>query len=110
MLVIAAAAAMAIDAVSFFYQKRRLQSATDLAAMAAAANIGKAQQAALATLAANGFPASALQKVEIGTYDSTKPLTPVNLRFTPQTNGTGNAVRLTTQITSASIFGGIFQP
>jgi hypothetical protein len=32
--------------------------------------------------------------------DSTKPLTPVNLRFTPQTNGTGNAVRLTTQIMS----------
>jgi uncharacterized membrane protein len=95
MLVIAAAA-MAIDAGSFFYQKRRLQSATDLAATA--------------TLAANGFPASALQKVEIGTYDSTKPRTPVNLRFTPQTNGTGNAVRMTTQITSAYIFGGIFQP
>jgi uncharacterized membrane protein len=110
MLVIAAAAAMAIDAGSFFYQKRRRQSATDLAAMAAAANIGKEQQATLATLAANGFPASALQKVEIGTYDSTKPLTPVNLRFTPQTNSTGNAVRLTTQITSAYIFGGIFQP
>lgn len=110
MLVIAAAAALAIDTGSFFYQKRRLQSATDLAAMAAAANIGNARDAAIATLAANGFPASSLQKIEIGTYDSTKPLTPVNLRFTPQTNGTGNAVRLTTQTTSAYIFGGIFQP
>lgn len=110
MLVIAAAAALAIDTGSFFYQTRRLQSATDLAAMAAAANIGNARDAAIATLAANGFPASSLQKIEIGTYDSTKPLTPVNLRFTPQTNGTGNAVRLTTQTTSAYIFGGIFQP
>ncbi len=110
MLVIAAAAAMAIDSGSFFYQKRRLQSATDLAAIAAAANIGKAHEAAITTLAANGFPASVLQKVEIGTYDSAKPLTPVNLRFTPQTDGTGNAVRLTTQTTSAYIFGGIFQP
>lgn len=108
MLVIAGLAAISIDAGSFYYQKRRLQSATDLAALAAAANPSETQQAAAATLALNGFDSTVLQNVETGTY-SADPSIAASQRFTPG-QGTGNAVRLTTQVTAPFIFGSALRP
>lgn len=109
MLIFVGLGALAVDLGSFFYQKRRLQAATDLAAIAAAANLGSAQQAAVATLRLNGFPASSLQSVQTGTYTA-DPAVNSRLRFSPRTNGNINAVRITTQTTAPYIFGRIFAP
>ena len=45
--------AMAVDVSSFFYQKRRQQTATDLAALAAAADLERAANAARASASRN---------------------------------------------------------
>lgn len=107
MLVVVGVAALAVDLGSFFYQKRRLQAATDLAAVAAAGNLAKAQDAAVATLALNGFAADALQTVETGAYVA-DPSAPADKRFTVQPLATSNGVRLRTQITAPRIFSAIF--
>ncbi|MBL1258303.1 pilus assembly protein TadG-related protein [Methylocystis sp. Sn-Cys] len=107
MLVVVGVAALAVDLGSFFYQKRRLQAATDLAAVAAAGNLAKAQDAAVATLALNGFAANALQTVETGAYVA-DPSVPADKRFTVQPLATSNGVRLRTQITTPRIFSAIF--
>lgn len=107
MLVVVGAAALAVDLGSFFYQKRRLQAATDLAAVAAAGNLAKARDAAVATLALNGFAADALQTVETGAYVA-DPSVPADKRFTVQPLATSNGVRLKTQITTPRIFSAIF--
>ncbi len=106
MLVAAAIGAIVFDLGNFFYQKRRLQSATDLAAISAAANMGDAKAAATATLALNGFKASTLSAIQFGNYvaDSTIPS---GQRYTSIATGLGNAVRVTTQIQVPYIFGGI---
>lgn len=108
MLVAVAMGAIVIDLGSFFYQKRRLQSATDLAAISAAANMGNAQAAATATLALNGFSASTLGSIQFGNYVA-DPTIPSSQQFTPLTTGLGNAVRITTQIQAPYILGGIFK-
>ena len=48
-------AAFAVDAGSLYLEKRNAQAMTDLAAIAAAANLDDAQQAALATMTGNGI-------------------------------------------------------
>ena len=50
-------AAIAVDTGSLYVEKRRAQSLVDLAAIAAAANLDRPEQAALATLSDNGVPA-----------------------------------------------------
>lgn len=107
MLVVVGVAALAVDLGSFFYQKRRLQAATDLAAVAAAGNLAKARDAAVATLALNGFAADALQSVETGAYVA-DPSVPADKRFTVQPLATSNGVRLKTQITTPRIFSAVF--
>ncbi|MDJ0447448.1 pilus assembly protein TadG-related protein [Methylocystis sp. JR02] len=107
MLVVVGVAALAVDLGSFFYQKRRLQAATDLAAVAAAGNLAKAQDAAIATLALNGFAANALQSVETGAYVADASV-PADKRFTVQPLASSNGVRLRTQITTPRIFSAIF--
>lgn len=109
MLVFVGLGALAVDLGSFFFQKRRLQSATDLAAIAAAANFANPRQAAIATLALNGFPASALQTLQTGSYVADPRIQP-GLRFTPGVTGALNAVHITTQTTAPYIFGAIFLP
>lgn len=107
MLVVVGVAALAVDLGSFFYQKRRLQAATDLAAVAAAGNLAKARDAAVATLALNGFAADALQTVETGAYVA-DPSVPADKRFTVQPLASANGVRLRTQITTPRIFSAVF--
>ena len=102
-LALAAFGALAVDAGSFYYGKRRQQGATDLAAMAAAADVARAGRAAAATLVANGFAASDVLSVEPGTYIP-DPALAAPLRFTPA-NANANAVRLTTRSTLPVYFG-----
>lgn len=100
--------AIAVDISSFYYQKRRLQSATDMAAIAAAGNISNAQEAATATLALNGFSASTLQAIQYGIYTPDPTLSSQN-RFVPSSQTMANAVRLTSQISAPMIFGRVLQ-
>lgn len=58
--VLFAAAAFAIDQGALYNERREAQRITDLAAIAASADIGNARNVALATFADNGFPSLAL--------------------------------------------------
>ena len=100
-------AAMAIDVGEFYVAKRKQQTATDIAAVVAAGDLAHAQNAAAANLVANGFPASALVSVELGTY-SPDPTIAASQRFVAGTTGTPNAVRVTVRSTVPFVFGGIF--
>lgn len=102
--VVFAAAALAVDASRFYLLKRQQQSATDLAAIAASSNIGKATAAARASLAANGRSAADLVSVEVGTYVPDLAVAS-HLRFTSGAGAGPNAARVTLRTTNASFFG-----
>jgi uncharacterized membrane protein len=106
-LVLIGFVAMAVDAGSFYYAKRKLQGSTDLAALAAASDLANAQNAAIATLNQNGFGAANLLKVEPGVYTPDPTVSPTQ-RFVVQGGSNVNAVRLTTQMNAPMIFGKIF--
>jgi uncharacterized membrane protein len=99
--------AVAVDAGSFYYAKRKLQGSTDLAALAAASDLANAQNAAIATLNQNGFGSANLLNVEPGVYTPDPTVAPTQ-RFVVQGGSNVNAVRLTTQMSSPMIFGRIF--
>ena len=88
-------AALTVDVGTFFLQKRALQGATDLAAMAAAQNPTQALSAAQRNLALNGFPTSAVQSVQFGAY-APDTATPPAQWFTPAASG--RAVQVSSQI------------
>ncbi len=102
MLAIAAFGALAVDLSSFYFQRRSLQSATDLAAIAAAGNLSEAQNAATSTLALNGFSSSSLTGLVLGVYTA-DPTLPAGQRFVPSSASAANAVSLSTQIQSPLI-------
>ena len=99
--------AFGVDLGTFYYQKRKLQTANDLAALAAASDIPHATTAALATLNSNALPSSALRAVEPGVY-SANPSVAANRRFTPLSGAGANAVRVSLTTTSPMIFGRVF--
>ncbi len=68
MLVGVAVAAFAVDLGSLHLERRAMQGAADLAAIAAARDIAHAERAARATLDANGLAEAALTKLERGAY------------------------------------------
>jgi uncharacterized membrane protein len=103
LVMIVGVAGLVLDGTLLYLQKRKLQNATDLASISAAANPAQAQTAAAATLTRNGFSGSVIANLEYGTY-SADPSTDSTLRFVPQASA-GNAVRLTTQIQASSLFG-----
>ena len=105
--VLIAFAAMAIDLSTFYFQKRSLQSATDLAAIAAATNLNNATVAAQKTLELNGYAATTLQGVQLGTYVA-DPTLAVSQRFTTGGASTANAALVTTQVQAPYYFGAIF--
>jgi uncharacterized membrane protein len=96
-------AALATDVGFFYFQKRDLQTYTDLAAIAAAQNLPSAQQTAANALQLNGYSAGVVQSVAIGLY-SANSATPAAQRFQAQTTG-ANAVLVTTQTTAPMFFG-----
>jgi uncharacterized membrane protein len=77
--------------------------------MAAASNIAEARAAAIATLALNGYQASALANIETGTYVPDRAVAP-GARFTPGLSGAGNAVRVTLAATAPLYLGRILMP
>ena len=99
-------AALAVDVGSFFYQKRRQQTANDLAAIAAANDIPNARRAAAATLARNGFGETDIVSLEPSIYRADGSVAPES-RFAPADAGP-NAVRLVLRHEAPIVFGRIF--
>ncbi|CAN7592277.1 pilus assembly protein TadG-related protein [Bosea sp. LjRoot237] len=95
---------MAVDVGSFFYQKRRQQTATDLAALAAAADLGRADAAARSSAGRNGYTAVAVERVQLGTYTADATLAP-ELRFQPGSAAIANAARIEMRATTPMILG-----
>jgi uncharacterized membrane protein len=95
---------MAVDVGSFFYQQRRQQTATDLAALAAAADLGKADAAARSSAGRNGYTAAAVERVQLGTYTADARLAP-EMRFQPGPAASANAARIEMRATTPMILG-----
>ena len=94
------AAAMAVDVSTFYLQKRALQGATDIAAIAAAQNPTQALAAAQANLALNGFTPAAVVSVQLGNFAASN--LPDSQWFTPAANG--SAVQVNTKIQAPYYF------
>jgi Flp pilus assembly protein TadG len=58
MMLVIGCAALGVDLGSIFADRRRTQSAADLAAIVAASNLTNATNAAIATVTANNYPAA----------------------------------------------------
>ncbi|AHB50002.1 hypothetical protein W911_05815 [Hyphomicrobium nitrativorans NL23] len=68
--------ALAIDVGSLYLERRTMQGAADLAAVAAASDLDRAEAAARATLTANGFGAVRTLSVVKGRYERDRALAP----------------------------------
>lgn len=94
MTLVIGCAGLAVDLGTIFADRRKTQSTADLAAIVAAANLGNAVNAATATVTQNNYPASAVVKVETGTYTANTAIAPQS-RFVTPAVGTANAARVT---------------
>lgn len=100
-------AALAIDLGTIFADRRRTQSAADIAAIVATANIAVAANAAAAAAVQNKYPASAVSAVELGVYTANAALSPQS-RFVASGSAGANAVRVTMQTTTPLTFARFF--
>lgn len=96
MMVCVSLSALAVDMGSLYLERRTVQGAADLAAIAAAGDIERAEAAARATLAANGFDDLTALSLVTGRYEAGPDVEP-GLRFTPG-GEPANAVRLNVAI------------
>lgn len=103
LLLVIACAALGVDVGAIFADKRRTQSATDLAALVAASDLTNASRAAAATVARNNYPPESLVAVEPGVYTANASLTPQQ-RFVAAATP-ANAVRVTMQTRTPLYFG-----
>lgn len=103
LLLVIACAALGVDVGAIFADKRRTQSATDLAALVAASDLSNASRAAAATVAKNNYPPESLVAVEPGVYTANASLTPQQ-RFVAAATP-ANAVRVTMQTRTPLYFG-----
>jgi len=103
MLVVTGFAAFGVDIGAVFTDKRRAQSAADLAAIVAASDLARAPRAAAATVARNNFPPDSLVAVETGVYKADTSLVPQQ-RFSAGAVP-ANAVRVTMQTKTPLFFG-----
>jgi uncharacterized membrane protein len=87
-------AALGVDLGAIFADRRKTQSANDLAAIVAASNLNNATNAASATVVLNNYPASALVSVELGTFTANPAIAP-QARFVTPAFGAPNAARVT---------------
>ncbi|QPF86266.1 hypothetical protein IC762_08235 [Bradyrhizobium genosp. L] len=94
MTLVIGCAGLAVDLGTIFADRRKTQSTADLAAIVAAANLSNATNAATATVTQNNYPASAVVKVETGTYTANTAIAPQSRFVTPAT-GIPNAARVT---------------
>ena len=102
-----AVAGLAIDVGNIFSARRQLQATTDMAAIAAAADLSHAIPAAQANAANNGYATSDVSGVELGTY-TPDPTIPAAQRFQKGKPTPPNAVRVTMQHQQPLFFGGVF--
>ena len=104
MVLVIACAALGVDVGAVFADRRKTQSAADLAAIVAASNITNATNAAAATVTQNAFPASALVGLEYGVYTADSAMQP-QARFVTASAAAANAVRVTLQTATPLTFG-----
>ena len=102
-----AVAGLAIDVGNIFSARRQLQATTDMAAIAAAADLSHATAAATANAVTNGYASPDVSNVELGTY-TPDPAIPVSQRFQPGNANTANAVRVTMLHQQPLFFGSVF--
>ncbi len=107
MVLVLGCTALGVDVGAIYADRRKAQSAADLAAIVAAGNIGKATSAAAAAVTANGYPASALLSVELGTFTADAALTP-QARFVTPAAGAPNAARVTLHTETPLYFARMF--
>ncbi len=102
------ALAIGVDVASIFVERRKAQSAVDLAAIAAARDPDKALAAATATVNDNGVFGVRDIRITKGSY-AANPAIPVNMRFVP--NGSPvNAVMVELDSKAQAYFGKGFLP
>ena len=107
MVLVLGCAALGVDVGSIYADRRKSQSAADLAAIVAASNLDNAANAAAATVTQNGYPASALVSVVSGTYTANAALAP-QARFVTPAAGTANAARVTLRTQTPLYFARMF--
>src|SRR3954464_8214663 len=83
MILAVCCAALGVDIGTIAADRRKAQSAADLAAIVAASNLGNATNAAQSVLTKNDLPASALASVELGTYTADSTVAMKNRFVTP---------------------------
>lgn len=109
--------ALAVDQGALFTERRSAQALTDIAAITAAANIGKAGEAALLTFRDNGISNAEIDLVGSGEPDADRTFVSVTpgrydkaaalgFRFQPGGAPPFNAVRVTMRKTGSLYFGG----
>jgi uncharacterized membrane protein len=96
-------ASLGLNLAAIYLQSRRLQGAADLAALAAAQDIDRAQAAADAAVQANRFSSEVRAQVTLGVYAPLRDIAPAS-RFTPGASGS-NAVRVRLSTRVPLIFG-----
>ena len=76
MLLVIGCAALGVDVGTIFADRRKVQSAADLAAIVAASDLTHATAAATAVVTKNNYASSSLVAVEPGVYTASAALTP----------------------------------
>ncbi|MEO6381672.1 MAG: pilus assembly protein TadG-related protein [Nitrobacter sp.] len=107
MVLVIGCAALGVDVGSIYADRRKSQSAADLAAIVAAGSLNNATSAAAATVTANNYPASALVSVEPGSYTPNAALAPKARFVTPATSA-ANAARVTLKTQTPLYFARVF--
>ena len=107
MMLVMGCAALGVDVGTIFADRRKAQSAADLAAIVAASDIGNATNAARATVVDNAYPASAVVAVELGNYTADAARAP-RARFVTPAPGVANAARVTLQTETPLHFARMF--
>lgn len=102
-MMVIACAALGVDVGSIFADKRRTQSAADLAAIVAASDLNNASRAAAATVAKNNYPPDSLVAVEPGVYTAKASISPQQ-RFVAGATPP-NAVRVSLKTKTPLYFG-----
>ena len=95
--------ALGVDLGAMFTDKRRAQSAADLAALAAVSDLINAEKAAAATIARNNVSRDVSYKIEYGVYTPDPDIQPTD-RFSPSAFDAANAARVTLNTTTPTYF------
>ncbi len=103
MLLVIGCAALGIDVGTIYADRRKVQSAADLAAIVAASDLTHATAAATAAVTKNNYASSSIVAVEPGIYTASAALTPAQ-RFVAAATP-ANAVRVSMRTQTPLYFG-----